>query len=590
MNPYQSNNHAAVRRQSTDRDKPPPRPYAFESLEQRMLFATDTLYVGNVFSDQDASSNDTVEKFNAATGAPLGTFVQAGYLSGVRQLLFYDDSLLAISQNPYPQTVPGDIYRFDASGKYQSTLISKNDANPPFAPRGMVIKDNVLYVSDEGDPDGSHSLGIPRTPRIAEYNATTGAFLNQIITPVLGGRIFQPDGLVFDNNGSLYAAGRNGVAFDTTDDAGWVLRFNVTTGAYETIIGNDGDGIHQAGEIADLHAPDGIVLGPDGKLYVSCPRSDEILVVDPAIKTVTDRIGLPTDQNRAYAQGLLFGPGGKLYVPMSSDGSLRRYDVATKSFELLDPPATLRLPWYLTFGRTNPQTLEYDALPPTFKAGGDQMATDQDGPQSVAGWAKITNDDLVGGLGFVISSDNPSLFAASPSIDPNTGNLSFTPAPNAHGTAHLTVKLGYRDNQASTSYTATQEFTITVTKRHPWHNSLNALDVTDANSVGTDGFIVAGDVLAIINYINAHGSGPVPANAADGPPYLDTANSADGSLTGDDEIVAYDVLVIINFINSGAPGPGPAGEDSSAALAAATDPFFFDLGLSAWTPRRRIAR
>ena len=49
-----------------------------------------------------------------------------------------------------------------------------------------------------------------------------------------------------------------------------------------------------------------------------------------------------------------------------------------------------------------------------------------------------------------------------------------------------------------------------------WHNVLHALDVNG------DGLVVAGDALAIINYINAFGPRAVPANAAVGPPYLDT--------------------------------------------------------------------
>jgi hypothetical protein len=53
---------------------------------------------------------------------------------------------------------------------------------------------------------------------------------------------------------------------------------------------------------------------------------------------------------------------------------------------------------------------------------------------------------------------------------------------------------------------------------------------------------VAGDVLAVINYINAKGSGHIPANGPYGPPYCD--------VTGDDEVVAEDVIKIINYINA----------------------------------------
>ncbi len=68
-------------------------------------------------------------------------------------------------------------------------------------------------------------------------------------------------------------------------------------------------------------------------------------------------------QPRAPAQALLFGPDGKLYVPISgpgpSTGEIRRYDVATKSFEIFVQSGILGSPFYLTFGGTNPATLAY---------------------------------------------------------------------------------------------------------------------------------------------------------------------------------------------------------------------------------------
>jgi hypothetical protein len=74
--------------------------------------------------------------------------------------------------------------------------------------------------------------------------------------------------------------------------------------------------------------------------------------------------------------------------------------------------------------------------------------------------------------------------------------------------------------------------------------------VTGATSAEPDGFIVAGDVLAVINYINARGAGAVAVNTGFGPPYTD--------VNGDDEVVAEDALAIINYINAGNPSEGEA--------------------------------
>jgi hypothetical protein len=93
---------------------------------------------------------------------------------------------------------------------------------------------------------------------------------------------------------------------------------------------------------------------------------------------------------------------------------------------------------------------------------------------------------------------------------------------------------------------------------HPWHNDINPLDVVGSESLTPDGHIVAGDALAIINYINAFGSGAVPAGAAIGQPYgfLDTTGGVNG--TGDDFIAPDDALAVINAINAGLGGEGEA--------------------------------
>jgi hypothetical protein len=73
---------------------------------------------------------------------------------------------------------------------------------------------------------------------------------------------------------------------------------------------------------------------------------------------------------------LLFGPEGFLYVPISgpvigpgqpvasdSVGEIRRYNVHSKKYELFVPAfrngGHLQAGWYLTFGKTDPATLDY---------------------------------------------------------------------------------------------------------------------------------------------------------------------------------------------------------------------------------------
>jgi hypothetical protein len=96
---------------------------------------------------------------------------------------------------------------------------------------------------------------------------------------------------------------------------------------------------------------------------------------------------------------------------------------------------------------------------------------------------------------------------------------------------------------------------------YAWHNFQRGLDVVGSGTATPDGRVVAADALAVINYINAFGSGAVPTAAAFGQPYgyLDTTGGEDGG--GDDFVAPNDALAVINFINAfGAGLSGPAGE------------------------------
>jgi hypothetical protein len=102
---------------------------------------------------------------------------------------------------------------------------------------------------------------------------------------------------------------------------------------------------------------------------------------------------------------------------------------------------------------------------------------------------------------------------------------------------------------------------VTPTKPFPWHNDARPVDVNGGPLNQPDNEVVAGDVIAIINYINAFKSGLIPEDAFIGFPFgfLDT--------TRDNNVAADDVIRIINAINAGIPEEGEAilAKDSAAA-------------------------
>jgi DNA-binding beta-propeller fold protein YncE len=294
-------------------------------------------------------------------GRFLGSFVPSGDngLNGPRGLIFdHNGNLLVTNQNVLPPPPPapqnGSILKYDAhTGQFLGYLVNPNDPNAPFSPRGIVLsKQNVLFVADIGEVEGE----------VRMYNGTTGVFLGNLDHS--GFSPFHPRGLVFGPDGLLYVS-----SFDFLDpNKGWVLRFDTKTNKLiDVFISND--------DIKDLHRPEGLVFGPDGNLYVTSFRAnvndtDKILVVNRHTRKLFAKIDLDAvGQPRAFAQALLFGPDGKLFVPITGNGpdtgSVRRYDVHhPKKFDVFVPPASaggpLGMPWYLTFGNTDPATLDYE--------------------------------------------------------------------------------------------------------------------------------------------------------------------------------------------------------------------------------------
>ena len=101
---------------------------------------------------------------------------------------------------------------------------------------------------------------------------------------------------------------------------------------------------------------------------------------------------------------------------------------------------------------------------PIFTKGADQTVTEDCGAKSVSAWAKDINIGPANESGqtysFIVTTNNDALFSALPAIDTD-GNLAYTPADNANGSATVTVSLKDSGGGADTSAAAT--FTVSVT-------------------------------------------------------------------------------------------------------------------------------
>ena len=161
---------------------------------------------------------------------------------------------------------------------------------------------------------------------------------------------------------------------------------------------------------------------------------------EPAFSLISPPAGMTIDENT----GLI------TWTPLQADAGQVNVTVRAANIEGNDDQ-----PFIITVSQQND--------PPTFDNAGDQIVDEDAGPQTVTGWASNIDDgdpELDQVLTFDITDNtNEDLFAAGPAIS-ETGELTYTPADNANGSAEITVTLVDDGSPVQSSTPVT--FTITV--------------------------------------------------------------------------------------------------------------------------------
>ncbi len=142
-------------------------------------------------------------------------------------------------------------------------------------------------------------MGNTRGDSVSLYDQESGAFVRDFI-PTGSGGLKEPDFLLIHDDGFLYVSS----GADAASSA--VLRFRADTGEPAGAFAQGGG----------LLRPYGIAFGPDGMLYVSSFRTDQLLRYDAATGDFVDVFAegdaMPGGLNGP--NGLVFGPDGMLYV------------------------------------------------------------------------------------------------------------------------------------------------------------------------------------------------------------------------------------------------------------------------------------
>ncbi len=130
--------------------------------------------------------------------------------------------------------------------------------------------------------------------------------------------------------------------------------------------------------------------------------------------------------------------------------------------------------------------------PPSFARGPDQTALEDTGLHTIPAWATAIlegpPDEAAQVVEFVVDSNtNPALFAVPPAVSPS-GDLTYTLAPDANGSA--TISLHEHDNggilDGGIDWSASQTFTITVTGTNDAPTCIKGNDATFVNVTLTD--------------------------------------------------------------------------------------------------------
>ncbi len=237
--------------------------------------AEDSLYVGD-------QSDNTVKRFDADTGAFQGAFVNKGNspIKGPRGLIFNLDGDLLIANQNAGANKSGEILKHrGTTGEFLGALVPHNDPNAPFALSGIVLRivpgADVLFVADQS------SVGKNNPPgRLLAYTGNGVLFADLTPDPVtqfpgaFSTDEFHPRGVVLGPDGLLYVS----VTHDLDPKS---ANFNPIAGWILRFNPSNNGAFHDVfarytstGCATHLHRPDGLAFGPDGMLYVTAFRAN----------------------------------------------------------------------------------------------------------------------------------------------------------------------------------------------------------------------------------------------------------------------------------------------------------------------------
>jgi VCBS repeat-containing protein len=411
------------------------------------------------------------------------TVTQALY-DAQNQIIAFSASFEQHSEGSTP-ALRGQVAYKSSFDKAEGLLF--NDSDPDNDPLTVSLSSGPSHGALALNPDGSFTY-TPNAgyagPDSFTYTDSDGQLTSNVATAriTVAGPPTVANGSGITDVGVPLTVPAPGVLAGASDPNGLPLTAALVAGPAHGVAVVNADGSFTYTPAAGYHGPDSFTFKANNGQYDSAPGTYSLYVNAPPVAanlayTLNEDQALAADA----AHGLLTGgsdPDGNpltaAVVAGPAHGALQAKPDGSFTYT---PTQYYSGPDSFTYkvndGRLDSNTatvaltVNFVNQEPSFTAGPNQSVLEDAGPQTVTAWATNVSagppSEAGQALNFIVTTSNPGLFSAAPAISP-AGTLTYTSAPNANGTATVTVVLhddgGTANGGVDTS--PPQTFTITV--------------------------------------------------------------------------------------------------------------------------------